>query len=494
MNDIDKIWDALTEKERAEINKLLALPSYPDIMQDSFKQQTDFILDSSKFKALLGTRRMAKSYTAGLYLIKTAIEKPATSSVYIGLTRDEAKRIIWIDVFKAILKKYNINVKFNETELTITFNNGSIIYILGVDDSPAEMDKLLGKKYALAVIDEAASYSIDLVNLIYKVLSPAMSDLNGTICLIGTPDDNKHGIFYALTKDIPVDPPQRRIVKGFSVHTWSTKDNPYMIKQWQETINNLKASDPYVEEQAWFQQHYLGKWVVDDTNKIYKYNPSRNDWNGELKDYGWIKWNYVLGIDLGFDDSTALVLLAYHEHDPNAYILRAAKQAKLTLTETANWIREWMSEFPIDSFVVDGANKQGVEEIVKHHQLPLQAAVKHDKVNFIRVMNSDFVSGKIKVNSSTCQPLLIEYDKTIWNKKWLEKGIYREDGSYHPDCADAALYAYRFCYHYTSTAPKKEKYLTDWEIQKQQWDEELANQRADKEYNIEGSEHIFEDV
>ena len=74
----------------------------------------------------------SKSYTAGLYLLKTALDRAGTSSVYIGLTRDQAKRIVWNDVFKSIIKKYNLPAKYNETELTITLENGSIIYVLGV--------------------------------------------------------------------------------------------------------------------------------------------------------------------------------------------------------------------------------------------------------------------------------------------------------------------------------------------------------------------------
>jgi len=487
---ISAVWDKLTPSERQEVEKLLRAKVIPSLLRDSFPQQTLFIKDKSKLKALLGTRRMAKSYTAGLYLLQTALSRPGTASVYIGLTRDQTKRIVWDDVFKAILKKYGIPHKINETELTITLDNGSIIYVLGVDDSESEKDKLLGKKYALAIIDEAASYTIDLNSLIYKVLKPAMSDLGGTICLIGTPDDRKSGLFYELTRDIPVSPPQVVDRQGWKVYTWSTPDNPYMREQWEETIRELKSADPHVEEQPWFQQHYLGRWVVDSSNQIYRYNDDRNGWNGTLPDYGWTRWNYVLGIDLGFADATALVLLAYHPNDPYTYIIKADKWRGLTLTEAADKIRNWMGEYPIDYFIVDGANKQGVEEIVRHHQLPLVAADKADKVSFIRIMNSDFISGKIRVSRKDCGPLLEEYEKTIWNKRALERGIYKEDGAFHPDCADAALYAYRFTYAYAHTALPTPP-VDDKEKQKREWDEQYRKEREEREYLYEGSEYLF---
>jgi hypothetical protein len=309
-SEIDAVWNKLTAEERREINKLLKTPTIPNLLRNSFREQTNFIQHPSKMKALLGTRRVGKSFTAGIYLLHTALTRGGTSSVYIGLTRDQAKRIMWNDVFKSLINKYKLDVKINETELTITFPNGSIIYVLGVDDSEAEKDKLLGKKYALCVIDEAASYTIDLEQLVYKVLKPACSDLGGTICLVGTPDDRKDTIFYSLTRDLPVDPPQQVSRSGWEVFTWSTRHNPFMREAWEQTICELKASNPQIEEEPWFRQHYLGEWVVDVSNKVYRYEEGRNAWDGVLPDYGWKPWNYVLGIDLGFNDATALVLLA----------------------------------------------------------------------------------------------------------------------------------------------------------------------------------------
>lgn len=489
---LNGVWDKLTGDEQQQIKKLLKSKPLPNLLKDSFREQTAFIKHPSKMKALLGTRRVGKSFTAGIYLLHTALTRAGTSSTYIGLTRDQAKRIMWQDVFKSLIAKYGLQCKINETELTLTFPNGSIIYVLGVDDSEAEKDKLLGKKYALCVIDEAASYSIDLYQLIYKVLKPACSDLAGTICLVGTPDDRKDTIFYNLTKDLPVDPPQSVSRNGWQVFTWSTDYNPHMRDAWRQTIKELKESNPQVEEEPWYQQHYLGKWVADTSNKVYRYAGDKNSWNGVLPNYGWKPWQYVLGIDLGFSDATALVLLAYHENDPHTYIVKADKWRGLTISDAADKIRLWMADYPIGHFVVDGANKQAVEEIVRHHQLPLQAADKHDKTSFIRIMNSGFLTGKIKVWGSNCLPLVEEYDKTLWNKRALERGIYKEDYSFHPDCADAALYAYRYTYSYCATPPSPEQLIMDDVArEKAQLDERFRKMREDREFLLDGSEHLF---
>lgn len=492
-SDLERVWDKLTPAEQKEINKLLGTKVAPNLLRDSFPEQTKFIKHPSKMKALLGTRRVGKSFTAGIYLLQTALARPNTSSVYIGLTRDQAKRIMWQDVFKSLLSRYKLDAKINETELTITFPNGSIVYVLGVDDSEAEKDKLLGKKYALCVIDEAASYTIDLEQLIYKVLKPACSDLGGTICLVGTPDDRKDTIFYSLTRDLPVDPPQQVSRNGWEVFTWSTLHNPFMRDAWCQTLAELKTSNPLVEEEPWFRQHYLGEWVVDTSNKVYRYEGERNGWDGNLPDYGWKPWQFVLGIDLGFNDATALVLLAYHENDPYTYIVKADKWRGLTISEAVDKIKGWMTLYPVGYFVVDGANKQAVEEMCKHHGLPLEAADKHDKVSFIRIMNSSFLGGKIKCNTLECLPLIDEYEKTIWNKRALERGIYKEDLSFHPDCADAALYAYRFTYSYAHTPATREQMIkSDIEREKEELNARFRKAREEKEFLLEGNEHLFD--
>ena len=54
------------------------------------------------------TRRAAKSYSDGLVLAKAALERPDVSCLYIGLTRESAKRIMWKDVLKAINRRHKL--------------------------------------------------------------------------------------------------------------------------------------------------------------------------------------------------------------------------------------------------------------------------------------------------------------------------------------------------------------------------------------------------
>ena len=49
------------------------------------------------------------------------------------------------------------------------------IYLVGADSNEDERQKLLGQKFVLVVIDEAQAFTIDLRQLVYGVLKPAVA-------------------------------------------------------------------------------------------------------------------------------------------------------------------------------------------------------------------------------------------------------------------------------------------------------------------------------
>lgn len=418
----------------------------PQFLDGKFPLQEQFILSPEKFKALFATRRFGKSYTGGLYLMKTAYENPGVSCVYIALTRDSAKKIMFKDVLKPINRKFKLGAKFNETELSVKLPNGSMIYLMGVDSSEDEKDKLLGQKYKLAVVDECASYTIDLRHLVYGTLKPALADHAGTVCLLGTPGNLTKSLFFDITTG--KEP-------GWHVVRADTKDNPYMRDRWAAEIAELKEKQPYIVETPMFKQMYLGEWVVDEDALVYKFNPERNTYQ-HLPHFLKGDWQYVLGVDLGYEDDSAFAVVAYHEYDKVLFIVDVYKKQHMDITDVAEKIKSLKLKHGIHKVVIDGANKQAVEEIQKRHQIPLVPADKRGKEDFIEIMNSELIQAKIKVHTDTGRPLIEEWQNLVWKMK-NEKPVLPkvENPSCDNHLADAALYAWRFCYQYLSEMPEK---------------------------------------
>lgn len=412
-----------------------------DLDTIAFPKQLEFIKHPHKLKALFCTRRAAKSYTGGLYMVSEALKHDGVNCFYIGLTRLSAKGIIWKDVLKDINKRYNLEMTFNASELTATTKNGSVLHVTGADADADEMEKLLGKKYRLVIIDEAASFTIDLRRLIYGILKPATVDQGGSICLLGTSGNLTSGLFFDITTHQE---------QGWKLFEWTAFDNPHIATQWQEELDDIKKNRPTFMETPLFKQWYLNEWVIDLEKLVYRFSYHRNEYV-DLPHYKAQSWQYVLGVDLGYDpDPSAFVVVAFHEFDPTLYMVSCFKQTEMDITEVANRIKWYKKEYSIDRVVIDGANKQAVMEIQKRHDVGLTTADKTGKVDFIQIMNAEMVQAKIKL-SKDCQELKDEYLNLIWNDRSLKK-------EEHPNCAnhlcDAALYAWRFCYQFLSKMPK----------------------------------------
>lgn len=450
-------WDRAIKAVLAEeSDKKLAVER---LFDPNFQKQTNFIRNPARKKVLFCTRRASKSYTAGLGLFQTALEFDEVNCLYLGLTRASAKGILWKDVLKQINRKHQLRTDFNGSELTATTPNGSIIHLTGVDASDDDMHKLLGKKYKLVILDEAQSYHIDLRTLIYGILGPTVIDQGGAIWMMGTAGNLTQGLFYDVTTG--KEP-------GWNLFEWTAMDNPHVAKQWAAEIEDIKRNRPLFMETALFKQWYLNQWVIDEDAKVYKFNPARNLAPHLPRDLS--HFHYVLGLDLAHSpDSTALVVGAYHEADPTLYIVYAHKETKLDITGVAGKVKLLQERYPFEVKVVDGANKQAVAELNNRHGLNLIAADKTGKADFIKLMNDDFVEGKIKLLPDTLalynpnpdekkddkkdtreKDTRGEYQKLVWltdaNGKVIEPRT--EHPNIHNDAADAALYLWRFCYQY----------------------------------------------
>jgi hypothetical protein len=264
-------------------------------------------------------------------MVYTAYHNPGCNVWFIGLSRQSAKDIIWKDILGVIDSRYDIGMRPNKSELKMYLPNDSVIAVTGIDSNEDEMKKLLGKKFKLICIDEASMYTVSLDNLV-ELLSPALIDQDGTLCLAGTASNFPKGLFYDITTG------QR---KYWDTFTWTSFDNPYVAKQWGQTIEEIRTERPEYMETPQFKQWYLNQWVVDEEKLVYRFSQERN----LVKDIPILStegWVYVLGIDTGWEDASALVLTAYHLNNPYLYILRVFRQTKMTFDQLTDQIQVFM--------------------------------------------------------------------------------------------------------------------------------------------------------
>lgn len=445
------------------LGQALATAKRTDLWRGSFPAQERFAKDPARLKVAFCTRRAAKSFSWGLEALDDSYDWPGANYLFLGLTRQEAKRIFWDEVLKALDTRCGLGMRFNEAELTARMPNGARIYLGGADANEDEMRKLLGQRYRKVCIDEAQSWChADLEQLVFHTLRPATVDYQGSISLTGTAGTVAHGFFRDVTPtSIEAGKRGERGVRGegWSLHCWDTTENTSVVagrpmnERWAEELAELRAMKPGIDATPWFRRNYLGEWVVEDTLLCYRYAEGRNDYDvlPALHPDG---WHHVLGCDLGWN-ATALAVVAYHDHDPSLYVRLALRKAGLDLTATAEHARALDREFRFERWMVDGAAKQSVEEMRRRQDIPWTPADKAGKADFIELLNTEALLGRVKVAPrATTADLREEWVKLVWDEKKLrEKGVREEKAGLPNHCADATLYAWRECYPYLAQRP-----------------------------------------
>jgi hypothetical protein len=329
------------------------------MLEDCLPQQRAAIADPSRLKALFCTRRAGKSWTLGVYLFLTALQHPGCSCLYLGLTKGSALGIMDKDILRVINRRYELGAEWRESKQRWELPNGSYIYLRGADANSYEISKVVGQKYRLAVLDEASKYRYVVADMVYRDLLPAMGDDYGTILLSGTPSNITTGLFYDATTGV---------APGWGVHSWKWWENTYARDNIQRLHDETLAKNPAYRDTPAYRQEWLGEWVIDDNVLVYKY---RDDINTAPSCVLANDSAYVLGVDLGFSDPSALVVGVYSAHDPCLYIVYACKRAGLTISDVAEWIRGLQQRWPFAAMVADASALQGVEEMRQRHNLPL---------------------------------------------------------------------------------------------------------------------------
>lgn len=406
-------------------------------------EQYNFITSKSRYKVARCSRRAGKSTGLAYYMRETAKSGKQWNCAYVGKTISVAKRTIW-DALKALVKEANDNVKINESEHWVYFHDTqSYIWLFGANDSK-QIEKMRGLFFKLAVIDEAQMFPSYLKTLIDEVIDPALGDLQGTLCLTGTPNASCSGVFYDADHS-----------DGWESHYWTWRENTFFVNKAME--NNPAIKDPMeimraslarrgvAETDPVAQREWFGRWSKSDDLQVYKYSDEKQ--NYESMPLG--KWKYVLGVDLGFDDSDAIVIVGFNDKCRETYLVEEFKQSKMDITALAEKIKFYKAKYNPYYMVIDGGalGKKINEELNQRHSLFLEPADKQNKFAFIELLNSDLRLGYTKIRSNS--ELAGEMKQLTYDEKeFTENKKFVEDSYLDNHLCDAFLYSWRYIYSY----------------------------------------------
>ena len=416
-----------------------------DLHDVLFEKQLPFGLELARWQTAVCTRRAGKTYGCAAKLLDVALKKPGCVALYITTSRVNAERILW-DTLKGINESYSLGGVPLEAKLCLAMPNGSKIYLAGAHHQ-GEIEKFRGMPIGIVLLDESQALPAYLKKLVDEVLAPALMDYAGALVLIGTPGPVPMGYFH----ECAVNP-------TWAHHSWSVMDNPHILRKSGRTpralLDEELARRGVTETDPVIRREWFGEWVLDTNSLVFRWDPEKNG-----RDEAKVPCTeFVIGVDLGFDDADAIAVLGWSEASPDLQLVYELVMPKQTITPLLKQIQAAYDRFQPLAVVIDagGLGKKIAEEmsarsIESGSGLTFEAAEKDRKLEHIELLNDALRTGRFfapKSSRFAQDSMRVEWDKSNPQKPQISD-------KFHSDVCDAVLYAYRRCLQWLHVPAKK---------------------------------------
>ena len=451
--------------------------SEPITAADSFPKQWEYVASSARFKVVKCSRRAGKTEGAVIRTAKLATEQPGRRVLYINLTATNADQQFFRPLV-SLLRRKDISFHEDNADLMVYWANGSYVRAMGCDNV-GEVKTKLGDRWDEIIISEMQSYGEEvLYDLIDRASLPTLVDRGGGLTCEGTPAVTKAGYWYDLyTKS------------NFVKFGWTLFDNPFINHDIESVLEarGLKLTDAIV------RREYFGEDATDPSALVFKYLSPRNDIPAcePLRDR-WVfhgvdgriwpetvrpepkhpAWRYAMGMDLGFSDHDAIVVLGWRMDDGarRLYECWSWQENHLDYLKLADVFKAAVEKWQPQRICVDtgghGARKlmESLKAVFAMYTFVLKPA---NVLDSIALVNDELRTGRMLVDPNG----LIAHDANlvVWKP---DKHETEESDAFHSDIMAALRYAHSCAYHYQAKAPAPPE--TDEDRRVRQWLERKA--------------------
>jgi len=403
--------------------------------------------DASRRVLALCSRRAGKTYAMATILLATALSRPGSNSLYLGLTRGAAKRTMWTEIWLGLCARWGASCTHNGTELTTTFANGSHVYFAGTDDI-RHVETNLGFKLSMAIIDESQSQTRDILDrLVRVILPPALADADGQLIMAGTIPESPAGYFWEKWQD-----------GLWARHSWSLFENPHFKDPHDKLAEHLRtsgllANDPQI------QRDWHGKIIFDATALAFRYDKDRNGiaigseerdplgkWVTRIAPPEIIKLcdSFSVGGDQGGRDRNVIQVSGWSSKHRDVYqvyewaTIRSHEGAWSGFGPRLDQIRRLFD--PQRHYFDFGGSTLTLDNFTTDFGVyVLHAAKKADRKGQVDRLNDLLLTGRY--HAMIGSDLEGDFLKTQWDQKARERGAWDWSSHNHPDAADAGRYS-----------------------------------------------------
>lgn len=437
--------------------------------------QRDIIYDNNLYIALFGERRSSKSNLMAIIGVQHALAHSHCQVLYIGQTQDACSRVMYDQVLPRLMRSFPMPAKLVGGD-QMKFDNGSIIYLIGLDANKKQKERVRGTKASLIMVDEMQSYTQDVGIIISDVLGPAMADTKASIIASGTAG-NAHGknYWYEITKHntklAPIGPsvmhPEWQVYRlGWEHNTAIDEQTGQRIcDNVRDYLANLRAKHPGIESLPSYRQEWNAEWIKDESSLMYRYSSfnlitspdcidlvTHTRINQPSRDF-LDSATYILGADFGYNDPSALCVCCYNlRYSNKLYVIATFQKSEMLIPQVIDKIHELDKLYHFSYMVGDSSDLQQFKTIQSTYSLPIVAAERSGKLSHKNMLNGDMLLRDVIFLPGN-EELIGQLQTLSWNAKALAEGKYVEDPG-GDDLADSFLYAHHFSRHMWYEAPK----------------------------------------
>lgn len=323
-------------------------------------------------------------------------------------------------LFKEILSKWKLTsyVRIRETDMSITFPNGSQIIMVGLDTE----EKLLSLTNISTVWVEEA-YEVEKEKVEQLNLRMRGTAAKQQIILSWNPI-SKSSWLYGFTVE---NPPNSSIF-----HHSTYKDNPFLNVEYVAALDEMETRNP-----AKYRVYGLGEWGVDAEGLVIT-NWRKQDFNPmELAANG---LEHRAGIDIGWIDPTAIIDTLYDRDNKTIYVFNEFYKSGCQLTEIAEQI-EKMNLKKVKIFV-DSAEPRSIQ-FFKNSGINAVGCTKGKDSVKAGLM---FLQDHLIIVHPSCKSFIMELENFCYIKS-KQTGEYTEETDHtFSHAIDACRYAYSDIY------------------------------------------------
>lgn len=373
---------------------------------------------SRRWEFYCGSAGSGKSYSIAQKVIVRCCREPIKILVcrrYATTLRNSC-----FSLFKEVLTRWQLlpYVKIKETDMSITFPNGSQIILMGLDTE----EKLLSLNNISTVWIEEA-YEVEREKVEQLNLRMRGQAQNQQLILSWNPISKNSWLYEFTVKK----PPESSIF-----HHSTYKDNPFLNEEYIKALDEMEQRNP-----AKYRIYGRGEWGVDVEGLVI------TNWRAEEFDAMELAakgFEHRCGMDIGWIDKSAILNTLYDRENKTIYVFEEFYKSGCQLSELAEAIGNM--QIGKTKLYVDAAEPRAIQYF-KNNRINAEGCAKGKDSVKAGLM---FLQDSYIIVHPKCTNLIMELENFSY-KKSKQTGEYTEETTHeYSHAIDGLRYAYSDIY------------------------------------------------